>query len=509
MDRAEAATLRGDYMEAAHAYKAACDADPDAELACAKVPLFNKKATDQAIASARPACDADDLDRCLPPLLAAKALIPDHPEVNAMLERASQVHTERCSAFNPEGPLATEAAGLACLQSRGAQLPVPSFQALLAERATLLAGKLAQLGITAGRDSLAGAGAVLLSATECLLEPGKSIGSLVQVARESFIAQSSLPIAAHIDGRLPPSFAGPLSHLCDSIAPNMAPAARCEDDKVLPNQPEPIEIRVSASIEPPVEQVTEDIRSLRYVSGTREVRNPEFRAARRRLSEAEDAVQRTESRKNAQEKECERVTEAYQATCSGCLLPPEKRKPCDDFELLADALDSRVRERNDARQHLSNTPEILIEKVMDDFVYRAQIHRWSLDYRFTLQASSSGAVPTPEKEGTVRFSDEEHVGFSPGGLDPDPLWVPSSSDYANAFIQRVSPSVLAEVKRESSARGATRRAECSALPAQWGQQWVQCWAEAALWESGKVPNGIEFLQLLAASAGGSSPPQCR
>ncbi|MFL5346853.1 MAG: hypothetical protein ACJ8AT_18885, partial [Hyalangium sp.] len=66
-----------------------------------------------------------------------------------------------------------------------------------------------------------------------------------------------------------------------------------------------------------------------------------------------------------------------------------------------------------------------------------------------------------------------------------------------------------EVQKESVARGATRRAQCSALPEDWGLSWVQCWAEASLWESGREPQVTDFLRVLASSAGDSDQPLCR
>ncbi|HEX8819710.1 MAG TPA: hypothetical protein VF794_07310, partial [Archangium sp.] len=119
MSQARDAAIRGDFMTAAHAYRAACAADPEDETACSRVPLFNQKATAQAIETARPACEVGELDRCVPPLRAAWDLLPNHPELTAMLEKASQLHTERCATWKAEGPLSTAVAGLACLQSRG------------------------------------------------------------------------------------------------------------------------------------------------------------------------------------------------------------------------------------------------------------------------------------------------------------------------------------------------------------------------------------------------------
>lgn len=507
MAQAEDAAVRGDFMTAAHAYRAACAASPDDEKACSRAPIFAQKATDQAIATARPACDAGDLDQCLPPLLAARELIPDHPEVNAMLEKASQVQTERCSKWKAEGPLTAATAGLACLQSRAAQLPVPSYQALLDERGNQLSARFAQLASTAQGQSSAGAATMLWSAAQCF-SPGAEAGSRAGQARDGFLAQSAIPVHIRVEGKVPPPIAEQLTSLCESMSTNMAPAARCAESGMAPGQPDPLEIRVNALIQRAVENVSEDVQSLRYVSGTRQVRNPAYRDARERLKEAEHNVQATESQKSDKEQACEQSKHTHNASCVGC-SDSGQRTPCDEARDLAEALKGRYRERDDARQNLNNTPETVTEDVYDDFRYSVLTHHWASSYRFTLQSSSPGSTPTPEQAGELSFEDQEHVGFSPGGLAADPLEVPTAEAYASAFVQQVAPSVFSEVQRDSIARGTARRAQCSALPENWGLPWVQCWAEASLWESGREPQVTDFLRVLASSAGDSDQPLCR
>ncbi|WP_224362798.1 hypothetical protein [Hyalangium versicolor] len=505
MSRAEDAAIRGDFMAAAHAYRSACAASPDDEKACSRAPIFAQKATDQAIVTARPACDAGDLDQCLPPLLAARELIPDHPEVNSMLAKGSQVHIEYCSKWKADGSLTTASAGLACLQSRSAQLPVPSFQSLVADRANQLSSRFGQLAATAQGPGSAGAASVLLSAAQCLA-PSSDAGSRADQARQGFLSQSAIPVGVRVDGKMPPSIADQLTRMCQSVAGNLAPAARCAEGGIAPGQPDPLEIRVSALIQRTVERITEDVRSLRYVSGTRQVHNPEFRAARERLDIAEHNLRDVEAARRDREQACEQSKRSHEASCAGCT---DKKSPCDEARELSDRRDARLRERDDARQYLGSIPETLTEEVYDDFRYSVLTHRWSSPYRFSLQSSSPGSAPTPEQAGELSFEDQEHVGFSPGGLMPDPLEVPPTVAYADLFIRQVAPSVFTAVQKESVARGSARRAQCSALPEDWGVSWVQCWAEASLWERGQEPQVTEFLSLLASSGGASAQPQCR
>ena len=202
MSRAEEAAQRGDFMTAAHGYRDACAASPDDEKACSRAPIFAQKATDQAIATARPACEAGDLDQCLPPLDAAWELIPNHPELTSMFDRAGQLHTERCSQWKPEGSVAEATAGLACLQTRAAQIPVQSYQSQLSGRANQLAQRFAGLASALSGPSTAGAANVLWSAAQCVA-PETNVAAQADSARQGFLAQSAIPVAIRVEGKIP------------------------------------------------------------------------------------------------------------------------------------------------------------------------------------------------------------------------------------------------------------------------------------------------------------------
>jgi hypothetical protein len=502
--RAEEAAQRGDFMTAAHAYRAACAASPDDEKACSRAPVFAQKATDQAIANARPACDAGDLNQCLPPLVAAWELIPNHPELTAIFERASQVHQERCSRWKPNGPLAHATAELACLQSQGKQLPIQSYQSLLASRANQLAQRYSELAANVPAHSSAGAANVLWSAAQCLA-PEVDMRQRVDSARQGFLTQSAIPVYIRVEGKIPNPIAGYLSSLCQNLSANLAPAAQCAAPGTVPGPQAPLEIRMNALISNPREDVAVDMRSLRYLREKRQILNPAYADAQKRLKKAEYELQVVESAKQSKDQACEQSQRAPAASATGA----QTRSPCDEASEFAQNVETRARERNEARTHLSNTPETLIEEVWDNFVYPVKTHRWASSYRFTLQSSSPGSAPTAPQDGALRFEDQEHVGFAPGGLQADPLVVPPARAYADAFIQQVAPAVFSEVQRDSISRGNARRAQCTTLPENWDPSWVQCWAEASLWENGREPQAPEFLGILAASAGASDQPQCR
>lgn len=509
MAQAKDAAVRGDFLTAARAYRAACQAAPDDKDACSRFPIFAKKAVGVALETARPPCEAGELDRCLPPLLDAKDLIPEHIEVNGLLEKASQLHVQNCSQWQPEGPLGTAVAGLACLQSRAQQLPVPSFQTLLTNRAAGLSSRFVDLATTARGENAHGASTVLMSAAQCLA-PSSETSSRIGSARSSFYAQSAIPVMAHLDGSMSPRIANGLSGLCERMASSLPGWARCASTGTVSGQPDMFQVWVDALIQRPVQTSTEDVRTLDYVSGKREVRNPEYRKARERLELAESAFEQARKVKADKSGACERAgNTVHDASCVGCPAPPDKKTVCEEAGKAADEYNNSSRELEAARGHLSNTSETVMEDVYDTFTYSVWTYYWSSAYRFKLQSSTPGSTEPVRAEGALQFQDQEHVGFRPGGLAPDPLVVPTEQSYADSFVAQLTPYVVDAVKRDAAARGAWRRGQCESLPADWSTPWVQCWAESALWSSGQEPQAIEFLGLLASNAGASSRPVCR
>lgn len=506
MAQAKDAVARGDTVTAAQAFRNACRASPDDEEACGLFPVFAQRAAGEALMNTRPACEAGDLDVCLPPLLTAKDLAPEHPGLNEALERASQLHAQRCEQWNANGPLHEAVAGLACLQSRGHQFPVPGYQSHLSERAAALAARFADLASTARSQGTAGAASVLWSTAQCLA-PDEGTGALAHHAREAFLAQSAIPVIPRINGAMPPRMADALASPCSQLAPGLPPVVRCIDGNPAPGQPEPLVLNVDAYIQRPRQSVAKDRRSVNYVSGTREVTNPEYQEARRRVRHAENEVDNLERELNKAKKDCEKAKDTHEASCVGCPKPGPKFA-CQDVERLDKALTRAHRERNDARQALHNTPEVVYEDLYDTFEYVVRTYRWTSDFRFSLQTSNPTISPETQT-GTLRFEDVEHVGFGPAGVVADPLEIPPAQAYVDAFLRQLGPSVLAAIERDAVARAATRRAQCGEPPAEWNLSWIQCWAESSLWGNGREPQADEFLQTLASSAGAPAQPSCR
>ncbi|ATB41455.1 hypothetical protein CYFUS_006921 [Cystobacter fuscus] len=509
-NRAREAAIRGDFLTAARSYRDACRAAPDDEDACGRVPLFSVKATDQAITTARPGCDAGELDRCLPPLLDARELLPEHVEVNAMLEKASQLHTERCaSQWKEDGSVGSAVAGFACLQSRGHQLPVVAYQDLLASRANQLSERFATLATTARSRGTQGAAAALWTTAQCLA-PSDTTGAEFQRAQQDFLSQSSIPVETRLDGPIYRPIAQSLSSPCMSLSSSLPRGSRCAESGTVSGQPSPLRLQVDAVVQRVVENITEDVNHVNYVSGTRQVPNPRFERARDRLGDAERELRRAERAFEEKDKECKKNPPAHDATCVGCPdSPPASTPACDEARRLDEERKQKVAEREEAGRALDGLPETVTEDVHDTFTYSVLTHDWRSPYQFTLRANTPGGSPPVQDAGELRFSDAEHVGFSPAGISADPLDVPPPHAFANAFLDRLAPHVFAAVQHDARVRGAARRSACNALPANWNTDWVQCWAEATLWENGSEPAPDEFLRLVASSTGASEQPRCR
>jgi len=505
MTRGREAALRGEALAAAQGYRDACAASPGEAKACAPAAHFAQRAIEEALASVGPACEAGELEACLPPLLAVHALRPEHPEVNALLEQAGQLHAERCAGWPEEGPLGEALAGFACLQSRAAQLPVPGYQRLLAESASHVSLRFAELSDTAWKQGSAGAAYVLVSASRCLV-PEPKLDSLVDRAHQRFLVESALPVVPTLQGSIPPHIAEQLAEPCRRLPSPLAPATRCEAPGGGAGPIEPLSLQVDTLIQSPVERISEDTERVSYVRNRRWVANPNYASAQAALRIASDTLAELAREKSDKDTACAIASRSHPATCVGCAEPPEKSE-CTEAKEAAASYQSQSRRVDEARAYLNLTPEQVEEREYADHTYPVYTYTWTSDFRFTVQSS---ALEAPLRySGGVRFSDETHEDFSPADLAADPLVRPSAHDFAEAFLEQLTPQVVRAVKQGRVARGAARRAQCNALPQDWGNDWVQCWAEAGLWEQGQAPQGIGFLQALLASADPTARVQCR
>jgi hypothetical protein len=509
LQSARQAADRGDFITAARFYRKACETAPDDETACGQAPIFAQKAVAHAVENARPACEAGELDRCMPPLLEAQELVPDHPEVTTLLEKASQLHMKHCARWKMDGPLDTAAAWLACLQSRGHQFSSPRYQSLLTESANHLASRFAELAVAAENEAASGAATVFWTSAQCLAH-GADNSWRAQQAREEFLDSSSIPVIVYLGGAIPPQTANELSNLCQRISSKLPAWAQCTKPGTEGSQQGVLHLQVDAVIQEVQTNISKQRWSREFPSGTLLTQNPEHERREKQLQEAEAALQQALQQLEQAEKqpgsECE--TKALTLVkCDGCPLPTTKKRPC--VETAAENAHHKLKVRDRLKAQLSTIPPKVEKVVYSTFNYTEKTHTWTSDFHFTIKTSTPSVTVPFRKKGELRFEDKEHPSHVDSKLDADPLEPPSSSAFAEAFLRELTPQVLEAVRLDGAVRSAARVAQCNELPADWSSTWVQCWAEASFWKSGDAPPADAFLQLLASHAGASQQVKCR
>jgi hypothetical protein len=495
---AEHAADRGDVTTAAHTYRSACVLEPDDKKACGQALVFARKVADLAAEQARPACEAGEFDRCLAPLLKAQELIADHPAVTTLIEKASRIHAKRCAEWQMEGPLNMALAGLACLQARANQFPFPYYKSLITKSSNELSRRFVELAGVADNQATSGAAAVLWSAAQCL-SPAEDTAWRAQKAHKDFLDSSGIPVIISLGGTIPPEITDQISDLCPHISSTLPAWSQCMMGGTAPGQREVLHLDIDAVIQGLQESVETKWYSTKIVSGIVSEENPEYALALRRRDSAKAALDQAAS-------ECSNSKALSLVKCKGCPLPPEKA-PCT--QEAAENYRRKEADYKSAKDRLVSTPETKERKILQDFPYSVSTYTWKSDFYFTIKANTLGGRVLPRHSGAVSFQDMQHIGDERAKLKVDPLERPSNDAFAKAVLERLTPQVIAAVQKDGERRSSTRRAQCKALPADWNISWVQCWAEATLWESGKEPAANSFLQLLASNAGMAHPVKCR
>jgi hypothetical protein len=505
---AQQAAESGDFLTAARFYRKVCDAYPTEELACGRAPIFAQKAAAQAVERARPLCEAGELDRCLRPLLEAQQLVPDHIEITALIERASQLHAKRCAAWSPEDSLNTALAGLACLQARAHQFPFPHYQSLISKTADRLALRFVEHAGAADDQAMSGASAVLWSAAQCL-SPGPDHFWPAQQARKHFLDSSNTPVLTYLGGAIPPRIAHQLSNLCPHLSPKLPAWAQCMQGEKGAYRREVFHLQIDAVIQDLQEKVDPHSFTVDVVTDIKQVKNPAYDRAAQQLQSAEAALQQAEQQRQQAEQtpsaECSNHKALSLVKCKGCPLP--EKSPC--IEMAAENYRRKAEEHKQAKEKLLNTSTTVEKKIIEPFKYTVTDFTWTSDFHFTIYTNTPGTVTPLRLNGVLTFKDRQRFRSELANIQEDPFEPPTNETFAKAFLDQLTPQVVAAVQRDGEQRGFTRRAQCKELPADWSSSWVQCWAEASLWESGKEIPADTFLQLLASSAGSAQQVKCR
>ncbi len=282
-----------------------------------------------------------------------------------MLEKASQLHMERCARWSLDGPLNVAVTGLTCLQSRGRQFPVPSYQTRLAESASRVASRFVDLALIAQGQNHAGAATVMWSTAQCLA-PGENLAPRVERTRQELPRPERHPLSPSRARRLDVA-PGRFRALGRVRVPGLGTAAlgAVRESRIAARRaraaPAPGGRGHPDAREDP-HRAQENRALCQRQGGGRGI--PTTTPPRRtsRSPRASCGVpgrrrrRRTPSARKAQEK--------HEATCVTC---PTPKSPCEEArEAATDESDAR-NARDLASKTLNNTPATVLVDVYDDF----------------------------------------------------------------------------------------------------------------------------------------------
>ncbi len=517
---AEAARKRGDLVGAAHAYRAACQAQPGDKQSCDDAAWFTRQAVDQKLGAARPFCEppvqdgkpgAVDVASCLSTLAPARGLLPDDPEVLRLADAAGRAHADRCLALPSSKP--EDAVQLVrCMQSMRADVSTAGYEKLYrgaAARAGATFVDLAALGSTRDKP---GAQLVLWSAADCLDSDGE-VARRAELAQRDFLAAAAIPVnmTMGVSGPMGAATSPTLAAICARTAETLGPRAVCRPARVEvsptagPPSPgaredlhAPLLLGVTVRISTPEHRIEEERRSVRWQSGVNRFENPRFQAARERVARAELGLNDVEQETRDRDGRCKAANAALTRaqSCTSCPERSEAERACNDFDAANAVFNRRNQELNEARSELANTAPVIEEPVFEERSYAVRKHhfitRWVADLSIT-------GGSTQQATGTLTREDEEHPGVLEAGLGPDPLSEPSGNWYEAGVAQAVSQAAASLASGELARRAGVRRGECVGDAPVWTGPWLSCWAEATLW-GGTLPAGLELLVSAAHAA---------
>lgn len=478
--RAEQAYAKGDLALAAMSYREACKLDPTDEAVCQRAELTTQAAVDASLRIAQPRCVAGDAQGCLDALRPARDLRQDE-RVLQLVDLAAQAHVRRCAAFpmvEPEDAVLH----VRCLEAASKAVGTASYQKVVRDE-RLKAASLVRSVIPAGSTSQ-GSAHVLFGLAYCLggeppdrEERERALGQ--------FLAAAQVPWRLTMTG--PGGGPAPASFSCEHLTGRLPLGARCAmgADKAL-------EVGLQVELLPPTHQTTQTYREVRYVAGTRTVRNPEHDRLRDEHRSAKRAYEDAQRDYRVAQADCDSADQMHfrEGRCYDCYARTLRDTACNRAEALRVIFNERVDDYNQLVAAKNRTPETSEQVDYDTFRYLETGHRWDATYRFALRLGNT----TQNQQGLLSFSRVEHPGFPPANLAEKPLRVPMQSEYHEQLVQQLQGHLLEALAQELRARGQRRRAECGAAPAKWQRAWLECWTEATLWSGGDLlPHFSEWL----------------
>jgi hypothetical protein len=210
--------------------------------------------------------------------------------------------------------------------------------------------------------------------------------------------------------------------------------------------------------------VTEEIRIAHYRSGINRQVNPGRESAEYNVTRAERAYNEIEQETMDRKAECERTRSQY---------------ACDRYNASVPVHNRRVEERNEARNHLQNTPAVVEVPVYSDVPYKIRHHTWKLPYSVEGKLLSG---KSDQYSGELLGQDDEHPSVVDAGIQLDPLEAPSFEDLESKVRARMVTMAAGLLEQ-----GFAQIATCASAPWVFDTAALDCKMASALYTSTTLP----------------------
>ncbi|HLU65961.1 MAG TPA: hypothetical protein VKZ63_06780, partial [Kofleriaceae bacterium] len=345
----------------------------------------------------------------------------------------------------------------------------PAFLRQLAGEKRVAGERFAAAAAAPEAAELPGARFFMASATECLApesaEPGaaqRALGELVAAVGPAFEVRVSAP--------LQPSLAPALERTCEELSRKLGGAVRC-----LPGDPEAAVIEVELALGEPEHQERESNVAVRYEVGRNVSPNPGHHTALSRVRMAERSFAEVELAAAQAEQECDAAEAARSAAgyCYDCPEYTEEQRACSAETSMKQIYDRRRSDLEQARSELANTDEVIETPIYETGSYGVRHHTWRA--QGAVRVLLGGRAVFDERP-ILTFEDDEHGGFQPAGVSPDPLAPPEPGRFARA-IQELARDEVERLFRVELSRRAAERAPLCGERTEWTPAGLQCRGE--------------------------------
>jgi hypothetical protein len=455
---AKQAQGRGDTVNAAASWDAACRAEPDDKESCRAAAAAADQVRTTSVQTATPACEQGDMDGCASALRDIRRLRPQDASVKAVLLTGMVAYRKKCEALENAGSLDSTLGRLNCVMQKARTVDDATYQTMVQEERDHAALVFA----TAAPARPPGASYTLLRTAQCLsrrIEPG----TRTQAAAAAFVGASAQPIVVRVRNAGSVALSGDTLAPCNYVQTALGPRARC-GDPALPTTFPDFTLDISVSLGRVAHRVTEEVRVARYQSGVEVVPNPERRSAEMEAHRAERSFESVEQE-----------TMDRKAACDRSRRPAD----CDRYNASVPVYNRRIQERDEARRRLAQTPISFEQPIFASAQYTVRHHTWATPFTIDGRSLAGEAL---RDAGTFTREDSENPSVLAAGIHEDPLATPTMEDFDRALRAAVVGSAKTALQRAFE-----RRALCADKSWSLDSPDLECRAVSELYLKGPLP----------------------